>query len=124
MNETYRQTIARLIEASPFDINTDIQISGRPPSEASSEFLTNREQGDWAERIVLTAINDSSLEYIAQPYGQSGSLTAGDPGFPESYSAHQTELNHIGKKPDLLIFRRSDIPDPLDINLDDYSLHF
>jgi len=122
MNETYRQTIARLIEASPFSINTDIQISGRPPSTASSEFLTNKEQGDWAERVVLSAINDNSLEYIALQYGRSDSLAAGDLGFSEFYLTYQNELNQIGKKPDILIFRRSDISNFSDINLDDCTI--
>lgn len=46
---TYGKTILSLINESPFDIDSDIQISGRPPTMASSEFLTNKEQGDWTE---------------------------------------------------------------------------
>lgn len=46
---TYRKTILSLINESPFDIDSDIQISGRPPTMASFEFLTNKEQGDWTE---------------------------------------------------------------------------
>lgn len=42
---TYKETILSLINESPFDIDADIQISGRPPTMASSEFLTNKEQG-------------------------------------------------------------------------------
>jgi hypothetical protein len=122
MNESYRQTIAKLIEAAPFDIDTDIIIAGRIPPPASSEFLTNREQGDWAERIVLSAINENASEFIAIKYGRSDSLAAGDPGFPDFYLAYQDELNHIGKKPDILIFRKSDIPDPYSVNLDDEKI--
>ena len=77
---------------------------------ANSEFLTNKEQGDWAEKIALTAINEHSHEHQAVKYGRDDSLSAGDPGFREFYKAYQDELNEIGKKPDLLIFRRSDLP--------------
>lgn len=109
MPETYKEIIARLITASPFAIDTEIKMEGRPPTMASSEFLTNKEQGDWAERVVLDAINNNSCKFIAFQYGRSESLGAGDPGFVEFYQKYQDELNHIGKKPDLLIFRREDI---------------
>jgi type II restriction enzyme len=122
MPETYNQTIARLIAAAPFDIDTDVKVEGRPPSMASSEFLTNKEQGDWAERLVTEAINANSTEFIALHYGRSESLAAGDPGFAEFYTNYQDELNRIGKKPDLLIFRRTDIPNPVAVNLDDATL--
>jgi len=80
-------------------------------SLASSEFLTNKEQGDWAEQVVLNAINDNSLVYLASRYGRSESLAAGDPGFEEFYAAYQDELNRIGKRPDLLIFERTSVRD-------------
>jgi type II restriction enzyme len=48
----YKNDIQRLIEQSPLEIDTDIQMTGRPPTMANSEFLTNKEQGDWAERVV------------------------------------------------------------------------
>jgi len=57
---TYKETIASLIRATQFGIDTDIQVGGRPPSMASSEFLTNKEQGDWAEQVVFNAINEGS----------------------------------------------------------------
>ncbi|MEB3249466.1 MAG: AccI family restriction endonuclease [Merismopediaceae bacterium] len=121
MNEHYCQTIAQLIEAAPFNIDTNITIAGRIPP-ASSEFLTNREQGDWAERIILSAINENTSDFIAIKYGRSDSLAAGDSGFADFYLAYQDELNHIGKKPDILIFRKSDIPDPYNVNLDDEKI--
>ena len=62
---TYKETILFLINESPFDIDANIQISGRPPTMASSEFLTNKEQGDWAEQVVFNAINKNSEEYCA-----------------------------------------------------------
>ncbi len=49
------------------------------------------------------------------------SLAAGDSGFAEFYSKYQDELNNIGKKPDLLIFHRSDAPQE-NFDLDDVSI--
>ena len=105
----YEETIASLIRSAPLDIDADIRISGRLPTMANSEFLTNKAQGDWAEQIVLRAINSNSDEYSAVQYGRRDDIAAGDPGFAEFYAAYQDELNNIGKKPDLLIFRRSQI---------------
>ena len=48
----YKDDILNLIKQCPFNIDTEIQISGRPPTTANFEFLTNKEQGDWAEQIV------------------------------------------------------------------------
>jgi type II restriction enzyme len=118
MPKSYSQIIEHLITAAPFDINTEIKVEGRPPTTASSEFLTNKEQGDWAERIVLSAINHNSPEYVAVRYGRAESLAAGDEGFSDFYLDYQEELNTIGKKPDLLIFNRSDFSDPALIDLD------
>jgi len=116
--ELYKEQIARLISQVPFMIDVDIQIGGRPPSLASSEFLTNKEQGDWAEKIVLTAVNEYSSEYLAVQYGRSETLAPGEEGFEEFYRRYQDELNNIGKRPDILIFRKSDV-DPSCIDLDD-----
>lgn len=119
MPETYTQTIARLISSTPFEIDTEIRIEGRPPSSASSEFLTNKEQGDWAERVVYSAINENSPDFFAVPYGRADSLAAGDDGFTEFYLQYQEELNQIGKKPDLLIFKRAEFPNIASIDLDE-----
>lgn len=118
MPESYKQTIARLMAATPFGIDPDIQMTGKPPTMASSEFLTNKEQGDWAEQIVFKAINDNSPDYRAVKYGRSDSLAAGDVGFEAFYQSYQDELNTIGKRPDLLIFNRRDVGD-VELNLAD-----
>ena len=118
MTESYRDAIARLIQTTPFEIDTEVQLTGRPPTMAGSEFLTNKEQGDWAEQIVFCAINEYSEEYCAVRYGRSDSLAAGDPGFANFYASYQDELNSIGKKPDILVYRRSDIPAKRDCDLD------
>ena len=115
----YRQLIEELITSAPFEVDADVQMTGRPPTMASSEFLTNKEQGDWAEKVVLNAINENSNQYSAVPYGRADSLAAGDPGFSDFYAEYQDELNTIGKKPDLLIFRRQDVKGDLDLNDDE-----
>jgi len=38
---TYKQTIASLIAATPFAIDREIHVSGKPPTMASSELPTN-----------------------------------------------------------------------------------
>ena len=119
MNKTYRETIQRLISESPFEIDTELQITGRIPTLATSAFLTNKQQGDWAEEIVCNAINEYSQEYRALKYGRDDSLDAGDPGFREFYAAYQDELNSVGKKPDILIFHRSDVPSESTYDLED-----
>ena len=117
--ESYERRIFRLIQAAPFDIDTEIVVGGRLPTLANSEFLTNKEQGDWAEQIVFNAINGYSHEYRAVRYGRDDSLSAGDPGFADFFAAYQDELNCIGKKPDILIYRREDLPDNGDYDLED-----
>lgn len=109
-DKTYAQRIAKLIDDFPLPINKDVVVEGRPPTSANSEFLTNKEQGDWAERLVIKAINDSSLGLTAVPYGRSDSISAGDAGFAKFYKSYQNELNTIGKKPDILLFRKDEAP--------------
>ena len=58
-------------------------------------------------------------EYSSWQYGRDDSLSAGDPGFEDFYNDYQSELNAIGKEPDLLIFRRGDILDGQEFDLHD-----
>lgn len=78
-----------------------------PPTQASSNFITNKEQGDWAEDLIFRAINETSKNYVAIRYGKSDDLVAGEIGFDEFYNDFQDELDTIGKRPDLLIFKKS-----------------
>ncbi len=96
----------------------------RMPTQVSSEFITNKEQGDWAETVLFEAINNVSKNYIAVRYGKSDNLVAGDEGFDQFFQAYQNELDTIGKRPDLLIFKRSDFDKKLgtDISGIDHSL--
>lgn len=117
----YKSKIKRLVDESPLEIDTGIQVSGHPPTMANSEFLTKKEQGDWAEQIVYKAINENSAEYTAVKYGQSETIAAGSPGFSGFYTQYQQDLNIIGKKPDLLIFKRSDFPNEnMDVSNDNH----
>lgn len=77
---------------------------GRPPTQAYSEFLTNKEQGDWAEQTFIENFNRLDNGMWAVKYGRSEDLVAGEPGFDDYYVSYQQELAEIGKRPDVLIF--------------------
>lgn len=115
VNIIYKERIAKLISALGSQMNLvfdpGVVVSGRAPTMASSEFLTNKQQGDWAEKIVLEAINQYSNKFVAVKYGRSESLSAGDDGFGEFYAEYQRELNEIGKRPDILIFNKGEDED-------------
>lgn len=81
-------------------------VPGRPPTQAFSEFLTNKEQGDWAERTFIDNFNALGGPLWATKYGRSEDLIAGEPGFNAYYAAYQDELKEIGKRPDVLLFER------------------
>jgi len=89
----------------------------RTPTQASSNFITNKEQGDWAESLILRAINETSSEHIAVKYGKSDDVVAGEEGFDTFYQEFQTELNTIGKRPDLLIFKKNDFNQDLGLDI-------
>ncbi len=87
------------------------------PTQASSEFITNKQQGDWAEDVIFRAVNDNSQNLVAVRYGKSDDLVAGDVGFEEFYSSYQEELDSIGKRPDLLLFKKEDFNAELGYNI-------
>ena len=78
------------------------------PTQVSSEFITNREQGDWAEELLMSAINKFSKNHVAVKYGKSDNTIAGEDGFNDFFEAYQEELDKIGKRPDILIFKKVD----------------
>ena len=88
-----------------------------PPTQTSSNFIMNKEQGDWAEDLIFRAINETSQNYIAIRYGKSDNLIAGDKGFDAFYNDFQDELDAIGKRPDLLIFKKSDFNEELGFDI-------
>ena len=95
----------------------------RTPTQASSNFITNKEQGDWAENLVFRAINETSKNFIAVKYGKSDDLVAGEDGFDAFYQDFQVELDTIGKRPDLLIFRKEDFIKELGFDISQISHH-
>jgi hypothetical protein len=106
MDKRYQQKISNLFSKIPSEIIdiTKPRTRSRAPTQAFSEFLTNREQGDWAESLVKTLINENIPRLRAVKYGKSDDIIAGDPAFPQFYEAYQDELDSIVKKPDILIF--------------------
>lgn len=107
---SYKETISSICES----IHTAIVDFSEPrsealkPTQASSEFITKKQQGDWAEDVLFRAINDNSTTIVAVRYGKSDDLVAGEDGFDAMYNAYQKELDSIGKRPDLLLFRKED----------------
>src|SRR5690349_1417148 len=107
---TYYERIRELtkhVPATLVDFNLPRDPS-RTPTQASSNFITNKEQGDWAESLITRAINETSKNFIAVKYGKADDLIAGEEGFDNFYQSFQSELDTIGKRPDLLIFKKSD----------------
>lgn len=88
-----------------------------PPTQASSNFITNKEQGDWAEDLIFRAINTTSTNYVAVKYGKSDDLIAGEVGFEKFYNQFQDELDTIGKRPDLLVFKKDDFHESFGYNI-------
>lgn len=78
------------------------------PNQANSYFITNKQQGDWAEDVIFRAINDNSSNIVAVRYGKSDDLVAGEVGFDDFFNKYQEELDTIGKRPDILLFKRED----------------
>ncbi|TAF96623.1 MAG: AccI family restriction endonuclease [Cytophagia bacterium] len=95
----------------------------RTPTQASSNFITNKEQGDWAENLITRAINAASNNLVAVKYGKSDDLVAGEDGFDIFYQDFQHELDTIDKRPDLLIFKRDDFDPDLGFDISQVPHH-
>lgn len=116
---SYSEIIRELTKNIPitlvdFDKERD---KARTPTQASSNFITNKEQGDWAENLITRAINETSANFVAVKYGKSDDLVAGEEGFDAFYQAFQYELDTIGKRPDLLIFNKKDFREELGLDI-------
>lgn len=116
---TYYETIRELTKKVPIELVNFEQPRDpvRTPTQASSNFITNKEQGDWAENLIVRAINETSNNFIAVKYGKSDNLVAGEDGFDTFYQDFQNELDTIGKRPDLLIFNKSDFDNDLGFDI-------
>lgn len=93
------------------------------PTQASSEFITNKQQGDWAEDVLLRAINENSANIVAIKYGKSDDLVAGDAGFNDFFNNYQAELDLIGKRPDLLLFNKDDFDEKFGYDISHYDVN-
>src|SRR6185369_1430801 len=73
-----------------------------------SDFLMRWSQGVWSEERITQAINETD-EFLALPYGPSGTAPDDDPRAFELYF-ERLEKAGLGKikRPDLLIFRQVD----------------
>ncbi|OQY00173.1 MAG: restriction endonuclease, partial [Bacteroidetes bacterium 4572_128] len=67
--------LTKLIPASIVDFSIERERTS-PPTQASSNFITNKEQGDWAEMLIFRAINETSKNYVAVRYGKSDDIIA------------------------------------------------
>lgn len=116
---TYSDKIKELINKVPVELVDFSQPRdvARIPTQASSNFITNKEQGDWAENLITRAFNETSENYIAVKYGKSDDLVAGDNGFDVFFQEFQKELDTIGKRPDLLIFKKTDFNNKLGFDI-------
>jgi type II restriction enzyme len=106
----YFDRIKELTKGIPTELVDFLQPRdpARTPTQASSNFITNKEQGDWAESLITRAINETSKNFVAVKYGKSDDLVAGEEGFDTFYQEFQNELDTIGKRPDLLIFKKTE----------------
>ncbi|MCE2463018.1 MAG: AccI family restriction endonuclease [Dehalococcoidia bacterium] len=73
-----------------------------------SDFLMRWSQGVWSEERIIQAVNETNT-YLALPYGPSGVAPTNDVRAFELYfdRLEQAGLGKL-KRPDLLIFRKSD----------------
>ncbi len=122
---TYYDRIKELTRSVPIEL-IDFERPrnhARTPTQASSNFITNKEQGDWAENLIARAINETLDNLVAVKYGKSDNIVAGEDGFDEFYQEFQNELDVIGKRPDLLIFKSSDFDSNLGFDISQIPHH-
>ena len=84
----------------------------RPPARASEAFLSTIAQGMWAEEKLMEAIN-SSPHLRAIKYGQSRynhELISSKEAWKEYVTKVYSQMSKFGKRPDILIFRKEDVP--------------
>jgi hypothetical protein len=110
----YRDCIRELMAALPRGLYDPAaqRRRPRPPTQAFSDFLINREQGDWAEDVLKHAINEQIPEVVAYRYGRADDTVAGETGFEKFFNLYYDELEDIGKRPDLILFRSAERPRP------------
>ena len=114
--------IAKNIPRQTLDLTVPRKRS-KPPSQAFSDFTIHREQGYWAERMLAAGLSEAvGSDYDIVKYGKSDTIIAGQDGFKEFYEQYQDELDAVGKKPDVLVFRKN-VVDKADISMMDIQEH-
>lgn len=108
--------ICKQIHTGLIDFN-EPRSKASVPTQASSEFITNKQQGDWAEDVIFRAINNNSNNIVAVKYGKSDNFVAGEVGFEDFFNDYQSELDNIGKRPDILLFNKKDFDEQLGYNI-------
>ena len=98
---SYFNQIKDLIENVPIELIDFAQPrdEARIPTQASSNFITNKEQGDWAEKLIINAINSYSQNYIAVKYGKSDDLVAGEEGFEKFFKNFNMKWTQLANVP-------------------------
>lgn len=114
--------IAKNIPRQTLDLTVPRKRS-KPPSQAFSDFTIHREQGYWAERMLAAGLSEAvGSDYDIVKYGKSDTIIAGQDGFKEFYEQYQDELDAVGKKPDVLVFRKN-VVGKADISMMDIQEH-
>lgn len=73
-----------------------------------SDFLMRWSQGVWSEKCLIQAVRDTK-EFVAIPYGPSGTAPDNDPREFELYFERLETASTDGmKRPDLVVLRRQD----------------
>lgn len=67
--------------------------------------------------MIVRAVNETSHHLVAVKYGKSDDIVAGEAGFDAFFKEFQAELDTIGKRPDLLIFKKTDFRADLGLDI-------
>jgi hypothetical protein len=81
--------------------------SKKPPTFRGSDFAMRYEQGRWSEDRIIESIC-ASENYWAFAYGRSA-IGPTDKALIAAYWKKYSEAESIGKRPDILVIRRSDL---------------
>lgn len=116
--QMYENTIEKLVHSGLSREVVDYRLkytaaarykTPRAPTSAHSNFLINRQVGDWTETLLRISFDKQFHEFKAIKYGAGGNLVAGEEGFKGMFQDYHNEIKAIGKRPDLLIFDRNTI---------------
>jgi hypothetical protein len=118
VDSPYYEFVRALAQKLPSQI-VDFSVPRKKPplpTQANSNFIINKNLGDWGEDLVRRSILATTKDYVVARYGIGGEKVFGEEGFAEEFRAYQRNLDIWGKRPDLLIFKKDDYPST-DFNL-------